>query len=57
MKLLHCNSCHHEWEGREGSTCNWCGGSSYVLTSINTQGILNAAQKISADLKKFRRAN
>lgn len=31
MPLLHCNSCHHEWEGRPNSKCDWCGDSGHVL--------------------------
>lgn len=31
MPLLHCNSCHHEWEGRLNSKCDWCGDSGNVL--------------------------
>jgi len=31
MPLLHCDNCHHEWEGEKGSKCDWCGGGSYVL--------------------------
>ena len=36
MPLLHCDSCHHEWEAataREGEDpkCDWCGSKSYVL--------------------------
>jgi len=23
MPLLHCKSCHHEWEGSR-TTCDWC---------------------------------
>ena len=28
---LHCEDCHHEFYGRVGETCDWCGGGSYVL--------------------------
>lgn len=31
MPYLHCNSCHHEWEGRLHSICDWCGAGSFVL--------------------------
>jgi hypothetical protein len=31
VSLLHCNSCHHEWEGIQYSLCDWCGSTSYVL--------------------------
>lgn len=31
MPLLHCNACHHEWEGKAESKCGWCGAESYVL--------------------------
>lgn len=31
MPLLHCNRCHHEWEGKENSECDWCGGTPLVL--------------------------
>jgi hypothetical protein len=32
MPLLHCQHCHHEWEGRRESVCDWCGSSSFVLS-------------------------
>jgi len=31
MPLLHCNKCHHEWEGRITARCAWCGAGGYVL--------------------------
>ena len=31
MPLLHCNKCHHEWEGDKSSKCDWCGGGSHIL--------------------------
>jgi len=32
MPYYHCKDCHHEWEGGdEDTTCNWCGGDSYIL--------------------------
>lgn len=31
MPLLHCKKCMHEWEGRKGSKCDWCGGKGYIL--------------------------
>ena len=31
MPLLHCNECHHEWEGKKEEKCSWCGKDSYVL--------------------------
>lgn len=31
MPLLHCDSCHHEWEGLKDSPCTWCSASSHVL--------------------------
>lgn len=31
MKHWHCNDCHHEWDGSDGSCCDWCGGSGHVL--------------------------
>lgn len=31
MPILHCLSCHHEWEGRANSMCAWCGAGSCVL--------------------------
>lgn len=31
MPYLHCNHCHHEWEGSKKSKCDWCGSSSYIL--------------------------
>jgi hypothetical protein len=36
IKLLHCDSCDHEWEsvGEERESCDWCGGGSYVLREL-----------------------
>jgi len=34
VPLLHCKKCHHEWEGRENSKCDWCGGNSYILEEV-----------------------
>jgi len=31
MPLLHCEKCHHEWEGRKNSKCKWCNNNSYIL--------------------------
>ena len=31
MSLLHCEKCHHEWEGEKDSKCDWCGEDSYIL--------------------------
>jgi hypothetical protein len=31
MPILHCDACHHEWEGAATSRCDWCGDSSHVL--------------------------
>jgi len=31
VPLLHCNSCHHEWEGRPNSKCDWCGSHGHIL--------------------------
>lgn len=31
MPILHCSKCHHEWEGRYKSTCDWCGAEARVL--------------------------
>lgn len=31
MPLMHCNECHHEWEGKENSLCDWCDSTGYVL--------------------------
>lgn len=33
MPLIHCNNCHHEWEGSVHSKCSWCGSDGYVLAS------------------------
>jgi hypothetical protein len=33
MPLLHCDDCHHEWEGSKNSKCDWCGGKAYVLAN------------------------
>jgi hypothetical protein len=35
MPLLHCKDCHHEWEGKKSSRCDWCGGKSYVLQEVS----------------------
>jgi hypothetical protein len=31
MPVIHCKKCHHEWEGKFHSKCDWCGAESYVL--------------------------
>ena len=31
MPLMHCNECHHEWEGMKESLCGWCNSTGYVL--------------------------
>ena len=31
MPLLHCNKCHHEWEGNPISKCDWCNNDGYIL--------------------------
>lgn len=31
MPYLHCNRCHHEWEGHKNSKCDWCMSNGYVL--------------------------
>jgi hypothetical protein len=31
MPILHCDACHHELEGPEGRTCDWCGAGTHVL--------------------------
>ena len=31
MPWLHCDKCHHEWDGRITSKCAWCGASGHVL--------------------------
>jgi len=25
-QILHCDSCHHEWDSVLGTVCDWCGG-------------------------------
>ncbi len=31
MPVLHCLKCHHEWEGRATSVCDWCGAGARIL--------------------------
>ena len=31
MPLLHCKKCHHEWEGRANSKCDWCAAEGRIL--------------------------
>ena len=31
MPLLHCKSCHHEWEGQRHSKCDWCDDEGKVI--------------------------
>jgi hypothetical protein len=31
MPVLHCDECHHEFEGQFGKKCGWCGAGSYML--------------------------
>jgi threonine synthase len=32
MPLMHCKTCHHEWEGAITQIgCNWCGGYGEIL--------------------------
>lgn len=32
MPLMHCQSCHHEWESTmPESLCEWCGKAGYAL--------------------------
>jgi len=31
MPLLHCDKCHHEWEGKPDSKCAWCKESGFIL--------------------------
>lgn len=31
MPILHCLKCHHEWEGRAHSVCDWCGAGARIL--------------------------
>lgn len=38
MVLLHCKACHHEWEGPEGSRCDWCQSESRVLDKTTPLG-------------------
>ena len=33
MPLLKCTTCHHEWEGRAASACDWCGSPGRVLAA------------------------
>ena len=56
MPLLHCEDCHHEWEGSRDSKCDWCGGESYVLepqTSLERAlSIHDVGEDIKRDLLK-----
>lgn len=31
MPLLHCDDCHHEWEGSATDRCKWCFAGSHVI--------------------------
>ena len=31
MPLIHCNKCHHEWEGAAQGRCGWCNSDGYIL--------------------------
>jgi len=32
MPLLHCESCHHEYESLDvNKLCDWCGAAGYIL--------------------------
>ena len=31
MPYLGCKSCHHEFEGKEGDKCDWCGADTEIF--------------------------
>ena len=53
MSYLHCNECHHEWEGEENSQCSWCGGGSYILEQLTPLEKMNV-HKLSSYVSEIR---
>ena len=31
MPVLHCDDCHHEWEGNANTRCAWCSAAGHVI--------------------------
>lgn len=55
MIYVHCNECDHEWECTEDNdrTCDWCGGSCYILESDTHTHIIKTTEEVITDLEKL----
>jgi hypothetical protein len=54
MPLLHCKKCHHEWEGKNDSTCDWCGAEGYILEEqTDLEKLLHDKQRLREFMKLF----
>ena len=54
MPLMHCNKCHHEWEGSKRSKCDWCSSKGYILEEKTPlEKLINSKSMIERFLFKF----
>ena len=54
MPLLHCKKCHHEWEGKNDSICDWCGAEGYILEEqTDLEKLLHDKQKLRELMNLF----
>lgn len=53
MNILHCKDCHHEWPWHEDKgKCQWCGGDSYVLETLEPWDTTRVLEILKAMLNK-----
>lgn len=54
---LHCNTCHHEFQGKEGTKCDWCKADSYILSQVEIPSFTKIAEEFFASEEKRKRLN
>lgn len=54
MPLLHCNHCHHEFEGNKTDLCGWCDSPAHIIQEQTDLEKMLEEKRLDGILRKFR---